>query len=212
MASRYQLDVSVYYLDYKNRLGTIALNDSVNNLQIYRTNIGNSRSIGSEFYLNFTIYRRGNWDVQLFNSTAYNNSVYYDAAIKVGNVNEDVSGHKVESTPEWISRTGLNLTYRRISFNALFSYVSDSYADALNSIEPNASGSTGLVPEYALLDLGVKYKVSDSFLIQFNVNNVTDQSYFTKRPQFYPGPGIWPSDGRGFSLSIVSNFAERRYK
>lgn len=209
---RYQLDVSVYYLDYKNRLGTIALNDTLNNLQIYRTNIGNSRSMGCEFYLNFVLYRRRNWDVQMFNSTAYNNSYYYDAKIKVGNVNEDVSGNRVESTPQWISRTGLSFNYKKIAVNALYSFVSESYADALNSRSSNASGSVGLVPEYALLDFGIKYVINDTFNIQFNVNNATNKSYFTKRPQFYPGPGIWPSDGRGFSLSIVSKFSERRYK
>jgi outer membrane receptor protein involved in Fe transport len=32
---------------------------------------------------------------------------------------------------------------------------------------------------------------------------ILDKQYFTKRPQFYPGPGIWPSDGRTFSGTVT---------
>jgi hypothetical protein len=37
---------------------------------------------------------------------------------------------------------------------------------------------------------------------KLNVNNVTDKQYFTKRPSFYPGPGVWSSDGRSWSASV----------
>ncbi|WP_449435903.1 hypothetical protein [Pedobacter steynii] len=41
--------------------------------------------------------------------------------------------------------------------------------------------------------------------IGLNVSNAFDKHYFTKRPQFYPGPGIWPSDGRTFSATVSLN-------
>ena len=45
-------------------------------------------------------------------------------------------------------------------------------------------------------------KARDNLTIKFNANNVTDRQYFTKRPLFYPGPGVWPSDGRSFNVSV----------
>jgi len=37
------------------------------------------------------------------------------------------------------------------------------------------------------------------------MNNVADKQYFTKRPMFYPGPGIWSFDGRNGSVTIAMN-------
>jgi Fe(3+) dicitrate transport protein len=84
----------------------------------------------------------------------------------------------------------------------LYSYTADSYADPLNTVAPSASGSVGLVPAYGLFDFNVSMPLREGFRIQLNVNNAFNKQYFTKRPQFYPGPGIWPSDGRTFSVVI----------
>jgi Fe(3+) dicitrate transport protein len=87
--------------------------------------------------------------------------------------------------------------------SALYSYTAKSFADALNTVTPNASGSIGLVPSYQILDLNFAVQLSEKIKLQFNANNVLDKQYFTKRPQFYPGPGIWPSDGRTFSGTVT---------
>ncbi len=42
----------------------------------------------------------------------------------------------------------------------------------------------------------------DWLRIQAGVNNLLDRQYFTKRPEFYPEPGVWPSDGRAGQLSV----------
>jgi Fe(3+) dicitrate transport protein len=60
----------------------------------------------------------------------------------------------------------------------------------------------GLVPGYGLLDINTSYHASEKIMIRLNVNNVTNKQYFTKRPTFYPGPGVWPSDGRSVNVSI----------
>ncbi|MGB5033804.1 MAG: TonB-dependent receptor, partial [Saprospiraceae bacterium] len=71
-----------------------------------------------------------------------------------------------------------------------------------NAVLPSSTGATGLVPSYQLVDLNLAFKISNSIKLQINVNNLFDIHYFTKRPQFYPGPGIWPSDGRTFSGTV----------
>jgi Fe(3+) dicitrate transport protein len=42
--------------------------------------------------------------------------------------------------------------------------------------------------------------------LRLSANNLTDESYFTKRPEFYPGPGVWPSDGRSYNASVALSF------
>ncbi len=39
--------------------------------------------------------------------------------------------------------------------------------------------------------------------MRFNLSNATNKQYFTKRPTFYPGPGVWPSDGRNGSITLA---------
>ncbi|HMS51095.1 MAG TPA: TonB-dependent receptor, partial [Chitinophagales bacterium] len=111
--------------------------------------------------------------------------------------------NKVETVPNFITRNGLTLKFSSISFSALYSYIAESFADPLNTETPNASGSVGLVPSYQLLDLNLAVHLTGKIKLQANLNNALDAHYFTKRPQFYPGPGIWPSDGRTFSGTVA---------
>jgi len=86
----------------------------------------------------------------------------------------------------------------------LYNYTAESFADALNTVEPlKTTGAVGLVPAYGILDMSASLKFTKNLELRFNINNVTDKQYFTKRPAFYPGPGVWPSEGRNFSTSFI---------
>ena len=195
-------DAAGFYLQYNNRLGTIAETDTANNLIIFRTNIGDSRTAGLEFFLQGDFALGKKTSVSLFTSTSYMDARYQDAVIRSGNTNVDVSGNKVESVPEWISRNGVTIRYSQLSFSALYSYTSDSFADALNTVTPSPSGAVGVVNAYSIVDLNVAIKFTENIKFQINLNNALDEHYFTKRPQFYPGPGVWPSDGRTISGTL----------
>ena len=73
----------------------------------------------------------------------------------------------------------------------------------MNTEIPPASGAVGIVPSYGLLDLNASFRVFDGLDFKFNINNITNKQYFTKRPTFYPGPGIWPSEGRSLNVSFI---------
>ncbi|MFV5700313.1 TonB-dependent receptor family protein [Flavobacterium sp. XS2P12] len=195
-------DITGFYLRYNNRLGTIAQTNSQGDLIIFKTNIGDSRTKGVELFLQKDFYLGNQASLSVFTSTSYMDAKYQDAIIKSGNTNTNVSGNKVESVPNWISRNGFTLKYSVVSFSALYSYTSNSFADALNTVEPSISGASGIVPSYQLLDLNLAIQLTDKIKVQINANNILDEHYFTKRPQFYPGPGIWPSDGRTFSGTV----------
>lgn len=195
-------DVTFYQLQYDNRLGAQASQDENGNFVLYRTNIGDSRTNGAEIFLQYSTTAGKHVNVTLFTSTALMNAKYQQAAIRSGTANVDISGNKVETTPEVITRNGLTLKSYFASLTLLYSYTAESFADPLNTKEPSATGAVGIVPSYALLDLNSTFIVSPGIKVRFNVNNVAGKKYFTKRPSFYPGPGVWPSDGRSMNLSF----------
>lgn len=104
--------------------------------------------------------------------------------------------------PDVISRNGLSLKYKKFSISALYSYTAETFADPQNTVAPSATGAVGLVPAYGLLDINASYRFYPNMALRLSVNNITDEQYFTKRPSFYPGPGIWPSDGRNAVLTL----------
>ncbi len=73
----------------------------------------------------------------------------------------NVGGNKVESAPDFISRNGASVRYKKASFSVLYSYTSKTFADALNTVEPlKTTGAVGLVPSYGLLDLNAALRLS----------------------------------------------------
>ena len=80
----------------------------------------------------------------------------------------------------------------------------ETFADALNTVQPPpTTGAAGIVPSYGILDINATVRLSRHFESRLNINNVINKQYFTKRPSFYPGPGVWPSDGRNGNVSFA---------
>ena len=197
----FRWDVSVFQLEYKNRLGMLSETDENNNYVLFRTNVGDSRTKGVEMFAEYDIPVR-TAIVSIFTSTSWMDARYRSAFVRVGDNNISITDNKVESVPTVISRNGLNLKMQRASVSILYSYTGSSFADALNTEKPSANGAVGKVPSYGLLDINSSWRVTDHIVLRLNVNNVTNKQYFTKRPQFYPGPGVWSSDGRSVVATI----------
>lgn len=196
------LNVSAFDLLYRNRLGTLVLVDEKGQAYTFRTNIGDSKSRGVEVLLEGQLARFGRVTVSGFTSTAFMDARYQNARVSTGTDNVSVDGNEVESAPRLTSRNGLTLRYRSASLTMQYSYVSRTYSDALNTPTVSANGARGPVPAYGLLDVNATWRISPRLTLRGSVNNLTNESYFTKRPTFYPGPGIWPSDGRNAVLSV----------
>lgn len=196
-------DITGFLLPYNNRFGTLAMQDANGNFYTYRTNIGNSLTKGVELFV------QGYWplgnktSLSAFTSTALVDGRYTSGQIKTGNQNIALAGKKIESVPNLISRNSLTFTWLNCSITALYSYTAESYADALNTLVPSETGAVGLVPAYGILDVNATYRVSSKLAFKTSLSNLTNKSYFTKRPLFYPGPGVWPSDGINGNVSVV---------
>lgn len=198
-------DVSLFGLSYKDRISTVVLYDSATNVTtFFKTNIGDNLNKGVEVFLEFSplqwTNREGISGISLFTSSAYMQARYTRGTVRSGNNNVDITGNAVESAPDWNLRNGITYRWRGLSATLMHTYVSESYADALNTREPNATGTLGLVPAYHLLDLFVGWYYRN-YNIKLSITNLADREYFSKRPTFFPQPGIWPADGRNIVVS-----------
>ncbi len=81
-----------------------------------------------------------------------------------------------------------------------FAYTSSHFTDATNAAY-TANAVNGIIPSYWVMDLSLKKQLG-RWQIETGCNNLTNKMYFTRRADGYPGPGIIPSSGRNFYLTL----------
>ncbi len=194
-----QFDVSGFYLQYDDRIGTIAVNGTPSYRLI--TNVGNSSSKGFEGYIEFNPVRAfssaSNFDVIIFSSYGYTNAKYSN-----DHKDANTKGKKVENAPANIIRAGISAGYKGFLLTGQLSYVDKTFSDANNTVAVASNSQTGLIPSYSVTDLTATYKFSKGLNIKAGINNMFDERYFTRRAGGYPGPGALPADGRTFFVSV----------
>jgi len=184
-------DASVYQMNIQDRIGTYT-ESSIRHV----TNIGSSLSKGVEVYVELNVlnnFKRGKLgNLQPFVSIAYNEATY----TSWNNPTVEANNNNVENAPRRIQRYGL--TYKLKGFSATYQLnkVSEAFADATNSIVPSADAKSGLIPAYQVSDLSFAYSGKENYSLQMGVNNLFNESYFTRRAGGYPGPGLLPANGR----------------
>jgi Fe(3+) dicitrate transport protein len=193
-----QFDLSGFYLQYNNRVGTIT--PSGTNYRLV-TNVGASTSKGLETYVEFNPVRAysnsAHADIILFSSYSFT-----DARYSGNHQDANTKGKRVENAPQNILRTGLSIGYKGFLCTTQLSHVGAAFSDANNTTTPSANGNVGIIPSYSIIDFTASYKFSKNFNIKAGVNNVADIRYFTRRAGGYPGPGALPADGRNFFIAI----------
>ena len=195
-------DVGAFGMHYANRFGLLTLTDSAGVPYTLKTNVGTTRTLGLEARLGLPLGTAAGAGWRAFGAASLMDARYVRGSIVSGKTNVDVRNNEVESAPRWIVRSGLSATRGAVSGSVQVSHVARTFADALNTVTPSANGATGLVPAYTLVDLTGSAAITRRLRLIGGVSNALDRRYFTKRPQFYPGPGVWPSDGRGVYLSL----------
>ena len=197
-----QFDVSSFYLQYNNRVGTITPTGTTTR---FVTNVGASTSKGFETFVEFSPVKaftnKKNFDASVFSSYSYTNATYN------GNHKDaNTKGKKVENAPTNIFRGGLNLTFRDFIFTTQLSTVGSTYSDANNTQKPTANAQAGLIPSYTVTDFTVSSKLYKTLKLKAGLNNAFDKRYFTRRAGGFPGPGALPADGRTFFVSLGAKF------
>ncbi len=193
-------DIGGFYMAYNNRIGVVLKTDPTTGDQYsLRTNIANSVHTGIESYVELNFLKLMNttskYGLSIFNSFAYIDAKYTSGEFK---------GKRVEAAAQTINRVGLIFSSKRFSTTFQVNSVGDAYGDASN-VKTSEDPVAGYIPAYTVLDLSTTYKYKN-YAIKFGVNNLTDKSYFTRRTDEYPGPGIIPSIGRMLYAGISATF------
>ncbi len=206
-----KFDVSLFLLDYQNRIGTIRQQRQDGSFYNLRTNVGSSTTTGVEAFAESNISESlgipaafGN--LSFFISYAYNNAQYNSFRV-VTVVNNQLSesnykDKRVEYAPENIFRAGVTYTYKSFSATLQRSYTDKVFTDANNTETTSANGQNGIIPGYTVDDLTISYQHKTGVKVKAGANNLGDVHYFTRRSGGYPGPGLLPGDGRTFFFSL----------
>lgn len=200
ISNYFNADISLFYLAYNNRIGTIVKTDAnTGDEYAYRTNIANSVHKGIETYIEFNLLKylhpQGDLGLSIFNSFAYIDAKY---------TNGEFKGKRVEAAAKSIERAGVIFNTRHFSSTFQLNYTGDAYGDASN-VKTSEDPVAGYIPSYTVLDCSATYKINN-YSIKAGVNNIANKAYFTRRTDEYPGPGIIPAVGRSFYVGFTAKF------
>ncbi|GGH68029.1 TonB-dependent receptor family protein [Phaeocystidibacter marisrubri] len=197
-ASYWKYDISLFLLNYNNRIGEVAQFDtSTFRIVSYRTNIGQALIYGLESYVSYAFWHPDavNRGASIFVNTSFVNSTYLKSALP------EVVGNQVEFAPHINLKSGLEATYDSWRGRIQCTYLSEQFTDAKNDINGGAAAVTGVIPSFMVFDFGASYSTG-RWQFEGGINNFTNEAYFTRRATGYPGPGIISSPGRSFYLGI----------
>lgn len=197
-------DIGVFGLYYNDRIGFLFTTiPPVNNLGQLRTNVGDARIIGLESVLDFNLKKildfNNDFSFNYFLNTSFINSEYTRV------IQNGIKGNKVEFVPDINLKTGFRFGYKNFTSSIQYTYLSDQFSDASNSPPGDVSGIIGTIPSYDILDISASYRYK-FVKVETGINNLLNNSYFTRRATGYPGPGIIPSIPRNWYLTVEFKF------
>lgn len=206
-------DVDYFYINYNNRIGTIARQVD-NAIGQYRTNLGRSTSRGFEGYIELKplsfFHNEKLGHLNVFASIAHIAATYRDLKVtSVSNgqiIEKNLAGNDVENAPRKINRYGITYSRNHFSITYQLSDVGAAFADAANTVNANHAATVGVIPSYKVADLNATIHFLKHYNLKVGINNISNRTYFTRRSGGYPGPGILPGDGRTFYMSIGLKF------
>jgi Fe(3+) dicitrate transport protein len=154
---------------------------------------------GIEAYVEFNLLKFLNAQskpgLSIFNSLGYTDATYTSGEFK---------GNRVEEASRIIERAGIIYSIKGFSATFQYNYTGDAFGDATNA-RTSTNPIAGYIPAYTVLDFSATYKIKNYSFIG-GVNNIANHTYFTRRTDEYPGPGIIPAVGRSAYLGFTAVF------
>lgn len=186
-------DASAYLIYYNDKIGyVLGVDSALFNIYRKRTNVADARIFGIETFFEIDFIKMCNekseQGLALFSNLTLQNGEY------VASDESAFDGKQVELVPPVIFRSGITYKLKNFKTALQVSYTQEHYTDATNArYTPNAVN--GIIPSYYVLDFSTEYQFKKFITLAAGINNFTDNRYFTRRADGYPGPGIIPSDG-----------------
>ncbi|WP_338812490.1 TonB-dependent receptor [Bernardetia sp. Wsw4-3y2] len=204
-----QFDVSLFYLNYNDRISQVERKGVAPTYNPYRFrgNIAQARIYGIESLLEFNIGKISNNWIESILPKSYLGLYLNTAILKSRYVKSEetaILDRQVELVPPVTLRTGLQFGYKDFKLSYQYSFTKEHFTDATNVVR-SATAVSGIIPSYYVMDLSMSYSYK-WLKLEGSINNLTNNSYFTRRADGYPGPGIIPADGRAFFLTLGASF------
>lgn len=188
-------DASIFYLRYNDKIGEILRSDAPP-LYLpyrYRTNVADAYTTGVEAVADLDVTEAFQMSERLPQIHLIMNGTVLRGRYLASD-DASISGNEVEYVPSYVVRTGLNLKEGGLRMSFLWSFVGPQFSDASNA-PFTASAVSGRIPAYNVADVTMSYTY-DRYTLDVSCNNVFGASYFTRRAESYPGPGIIPAEPR----------------
>ncbi|PKD20446.1 TonB-dependent receptor [Salegentibacter salinarum] len=200
----FSYDTGIFGLRYNNRIGEVLRAEERENasgemvetgrLVRFRGNIGDAFIYGVEAF--------GEWNLKniLFGENQdYLSSIFLNAAFTdseyTSSAQTNVEGNQVEFIPAVNLKAGMSFGYKNLLGSLQYTYLSEQYTDATNAAQDRRDSQRGIegeIPAYGIMDLSFSYSYK-RFKLETGINNLLNNSYFTRRATGYPGPGIIPA-------------------
>ena len=199
----FSFDANIFHLAYNNRIGFVQRLFDDGNVKAYRTNTGDANTYGLESLVDINLKKLFGLNSTYIFNTFLNLSIIESEYIK--SEEPGVKGKEVEFVPKYNIKYGIKFGYKNFTSYLQYSYLASQFSDSSNSVESNLSGVIGQIPAYDILDFSMNYKLG-KIKLETGVNNILDNSYFTRRATGYPGPGIIPSPPRNYYFTLQYKF------
>jgi len=181
------LDISVFLLSFEDQIGQVVVGPDT----VFQ-NVGDAIHKGVDVSAIFDITKLASLSEIYGELDFYINATLLDAKFSEG----PNDGLTPQYAPSYIFRTGLNYAYNgsaKVTFGGTF--VDGHYTD-----DTNTPGRQ--VPAYMVWDLTAEVKVHKNVRLLAGINNIFDESYFSR----VRSDGIDPAKGRNFYVGASLEF------
>ena len=196
-------DVGAFALFYNGRIGLVERPREGGGTVSERANVGDAVIYGIESLVDVSLKKPLQLDndfvLNYFVNASFIASEYTKSEIAA------IEGKRVEFVPEINIKTGLRFGYKNLLANIQYTYLGEQFSDATNAGFGDISGVLGPIPQYDVLDISLSYTYK-RLKLETGINNVLNNTYFTRRATGYPGPGIIPSAPRNWFTTLQISF------
>lgn len=165
--ARFNGVAGVYYVDFSNRLLSVAVGSSIQGNPNALQNVGSVRALGFEAAGDFKVTDT----VTLFASYSYTDATYRDDVVDGnGNVVAAIDGATVVDTPEHLLRGEAGYDDGKLFGRVSVNYMSERYFTYTNDLS---------VPGRAIVDATLGYRINDNLELQLNATNLFDKRHIS---------------------------------
>ena len=174
-------ELTAFHMDFSNQIIPVA--EAAGGAGAGLVNAGRSSHTGAEAALNINLLAKSSEKHLLWLNTnaTFVRATFAEDRFKNG---QNLIDNRLPYAPEWLLNAGLTYEWNKLSMMAHLTYVSEQFADELNTIIPNPDGRTGLIEAYKVIDLSANYQVNKYLGLMLSVRNLTNERYIaSRRPQ-----------------------------